>query len=458
MSENINNPLNDFLNGDTGSDNNLFEGFPFDTEGEIVTQPQQTADTSVPQDEPKEAEPAKQPSTNQQPTLFTPTVVQTPVAADPEPSSKAASNTSADPFAEALARAKANSEERLAESFAEEDAIFAYGKAKDPITDRDCTFEDLRQKYENDFPELSDSKRVTWSVVYGKVTKSVSNPGSDKVYDIKSEIEKSKTFLDGIKKAKNDADKKPQCLVKAIVKAQNKGEQQIPAYKDYCLTVEDAEKSDKPIVILPSRDGRIFQIRKTPVGTFTAPAGPLPEFPIVNNGFKMSLPKIPMHILMFILNFFKELSDRSELEALVHILYDTKRQKYTIRVPKQELTHTSVYSILEEEYPEHLIHVMDIHSHNTMPARFSTIDNEDEKATRLYAVAGRFDLGFPEITVRASCGGQFIPLNLTDVFDINFKAYPYPELWDKQLTITHKARLMLPMPKSFLPHYGRRTK
>lgn len=395
MSENTNNPLNDFLNGDTGSDNNFFEGFPFDTDNEIVTQLQQTADISTQQEEPKENEPVKQSLTDQQSTLFTPTVVQMPVASGSEPTSKAAPNTSADPFAEALARAKANSEERLAESFAEGDAIFAYGKAKDPITDRDCTFEDLRQKYENDFPELSDSKRVTWSVVYGKVTKSISNPGSDKVYDIKSEIEKSKTFLDGIKKAKNDADKKPPCLVKPIVRAQNKGEQQTPAYKDYCSTIEDAEKSDKPIVVIPSRNGRIFQIRKTPVGIFTAPAGFLPEFPVMDNEFKMSLPKIPMHILMFILNFFKELSDQSKLEALVHILYDTKRQKYTIRVPKQELTHTSVYSILEEEYPDHLIHVMDIHSHNTMPARFSPIDNDDEKATRLYAVAGRFNLGLP---------------------------------------------------------------
>lgn len=116
-----------------------------------------------------------------------------------------------------------------------------------------------------------------------------------------------------------------------------------------------------------------------------------------------------MHILMFVLNFFKRLSERYEVEALVHILYDTIHRKYTLRVPKQELTAVSVDSVMEEDYPDYLIHVMDIHSHNTMPAKFSDTDDRDEKATRLYAVAGRFDQVFPEIAVRASCGGGSSP-------------------------------------------------
>ena len=82
-----------------------------------------------------------------------------------------------------------------------------------------------------------------------------------------------------------------------------------------------------------------------------------------------------MHILMFVLNFFKRLSERYEVEALVHILYDTIHRKYTLRVPKQELTAVSVDSVMEEDYPDYLIHVMDIHSHNCL---LYTSDAADE--------------------------------------------------------------------------------
>ena len=153
---------------------------------------------------------------------------------------------------------------------------------------------------------------------------------------------------------------------------------------------------------------------------------------------------------MFIINFFQKLSDRFELEALVHILYDTVRRKYAIRVPRQELTRVSVRSVMEEEYPEHMIHVMDIHSHNTMPAKFSPVDDDDEKATRLYAVVGRLDKVFPDITVRASCAGKFICLKPQDVFETSFKAYPYPSIWDEKIDLL-SVRACPELPESCTP-------
>lgn len=437
MSEVTTNPLNDFLNG-TEEENDLFSELPFPaseetdgtaTEGE---DPFLSGDPDFEESKTDRPEPSQdvQKPDQKQASLFETALAQTPAAP------QAAQTQEDDPFTAALKKAKAKSDERLTESMAEKAAIFTYGKAKDPIDDRDCTFEDLRVKYETDFPELSESKKVSWSVAYGKVTKLILNPGSDKVYDIKAEIEKSKTFLDGIKKAKTNAEKQPECLVKPRVIAQSKGETaRMPSYKECCFTAADAQASTKPIVILPARDGKIYEMRKTPVGTFTAPAENLPELPDVHSGFEMALPKIPMHILMFIINFFQKLSDRFELEALVHILYDTVRHKYAIRVPRQELTHVSVRSVMEEDYPEYFIHVMDIHSHNTMPAKFSPVDDDDEKATRLYAVVGKLDKVFPDITVRASCAGKFICLKPQDVFETSFKAYPYPPIWDEKISL-----------------------
>ncbi len=504
MSENMSN-LNDFLESEENQ-TGFFDDLPFGppasetfvqnvpaqppapapqsvAQAPVVQMPQQTAQpiqyAAAPPQQPVYQAPQVQPpvqnpapaSVVPQGSLFEAAVAQTPIAAQTpavqapvaqvptatapvtNPTAEApiqqTISEAADPFTAALATARAQSDSRLVESCIAREAIFSYGKAKEPITDRDCTFEDLREKYESDFPELAESKKVEWTVTYGKESKTISNPGSDKVYEIKAEIEKSKKFLDGIKKGKTDADKNPECIVKPRIKAQSKGEViPLSSYKEFCTTAAEARQSDKAIVLLPSSDGRLYQMRKTPVGIFTAQADILPEFPPVTPGFQMTVPKIPMHLLLFIWDFFAGLSERYELEALVHILYDTRRNKYTVRVPKQKLTHVSVDSVMEEEYPEHMIHVMDIHSHNTMPAKFSSIDDDDEKPTRLYAVMGRLDKVLPEITVRASCGGKFIPVDPADVFDIKSTSFPHPKIWDEKIELPKTEDVLaLPAPK-----------
>ena len=132
--------------------------------------------------------------------------------------------TMLDKFDMVMQNLEVQGEKRMLDALAAKPAIFSYAKVKENIEDRDSTFEDLRQRYEADFPELSDPKTISWTVNYGKTTKSVSNPGSDKVYDIKAEIENSKAFKEALKKAKTDADKNPECIVKHFKKAQTKGE------------------------------------------------------------------------------------------------------------------------------------------------------------------------------------------------------------------------------------------
>ena len=386
---------------------------------EVPTQPviQQAVGTPVPQVQPTvTAAPAVQPE---------PVIQQPPVqpAAEQQPM--------LDPFEAALKNAEEQGEKRMLEALAAKPAIFSYAKVKENIEDRESTFEDLRQKYEADFPELSDSKTISWTVNYGKTTKSVSNPGSDKVYDIKTEIENSKAFKEALKKAKTDADKNPECIVKLFKKAQTKGEA-LSGIKELCLTKAEAAQTNKPIVLLPSKDGRVYEQRRNEIGCFTAPAENVREFEDIQAEFKMALPKIPAHIFSKVMGFFKSISDELHYEVLVHILYDTEEKVYIIKVPKQRISEASVNSETDEPYPDRCIHVMDFHSHNTMPAVFSETDNADEKETRLYAVAGRFNRTFPEITVRAGCAGKFIPLNPEDVFEGNFFD-SYPQEWKENI-------------------------
>ena len=261
-----------------------------------------------------------------------------------------------DPFEQALNDAKNQQESRMLETLATKPAFFSYGKVKESIEDGESTFEDRRAKYETDFPELSDGKLITWSVNYGKVTKQINNPASDKVYTVKAEIEKSKAFTDGLKKAKTDAEKNPECVVKLFKKAQTKGEA-LSGIKELCLTKAEAAQTNKPIVLLPSKDGRVYEQRRNEIGCFTAPAENVREFEDIRAEFKMALPKIPAHIFSKVMGFFKSISDELHYEVLVHILYDTEEKEYIIKVPKQRISEASVNSETDEPYPDRYIHV-----------------------------------------------------------------------------------------------------
>jgi len=66
---------------------------------------------------------------------------------------------------------------------------------------------------------------------------------------------------------------------------------------------------------------------------------------------------------------------------------------------------------------ERYIHFMDVHSHNSMRAFFSPIDDADEKATRLYTVIGNLDKYLPDIKTRFSNGGTFHEIDPSEVFE-----------------------------------------
>ncbi len=465
MSESTNNPLNDFLNG-AEEENDLFADFPFPVSEETADErpaeeknpTQEAAGTESAQEgnsvadnpefeeikpeEPESSQVVQRPD-QKQASLFETALAQTPAAPQQAPQTQ-----EEDPFTAALKKAKAKSDERLTESIAEKAAIFSYGKAKDPIDDRECTFEDLRPKYETDFPELSDAKKVSWTVPMGRSRKPYATPDRTRCTTSRRKSRNPRHSW----KTSEGQDRRgesPGMPGQTVHRAQSKGEAcRTSSLQGGLLPTEAGSDVNRLSSSLPGTAGSMKGVKPL--------WGPLRLRQLIcrsfqrKAGFEPALPKIPMHILMFVLNFFQRLSDRYELEALVHILYDTVRRKYALRVPQQELTHVSVHSVMEEEYPEHMIHVMDIHSHNTMPAKFSPVDDDDEKATRLYAVVGRLDKVFPDITVRASCAGKFICLKPQDVFETSFKAYPYPSIWDEKIDLL-SVRACPELPESCTP-------
>ncbi len=343
-------------------------------------------------------------------------------AEETKPNSGTSKSEEQDPFEAALAQATAKEAEKTKSSLISKLPIFQYANAKEEIADTSKTFDELRNEKAEDFPELDDGTSVTWKMTYGTISKSVSNPKKTTIASLKTQIEGSKEFLEYLKKAKGEVE----CKVTPSVTAKKKG--QMSSYKGVFVTLEDAATSGKAIAYVPSDDGKVYEVRPNRIGTFITPTEKVSMLRKVRAGFIPALPKIPYSILSEILSFFKAyITENGELEALAFIYWSVEEEKYRVYVPKQTVSKASVDSSLPDIDEDKFILVMEIHSHNTMTARFSPTDDRDEKATRLYTVVGRMDKVFPDITTRASVGGKYIEVDPETVFE-RFEG-AFPESW-----------------------------
>ena len=394
----------------------------------------------IPQTQPQEAAPQPMDQAAQQP-VPAPPVFQGVQPMQPTPAPAVQPEAPAtqpaldiDPLAAAMAEQEVKAEQKAAKSLFEKAPVFHYGSAREDITDPGMTFEELRIAKSADFPELGEGKKVSWTVEYGKTVKTITDPKGITIASVKSEIELSKAFLDNLKKAK---DKNPDCLVKPKVTAQSKG---IASYKGVFASLEEARASDKAICTIPGGDGRVYELRKNELGEFIAPKDSVIDLESVRAGFTPALPLVPMELLAQIISFFRCcMTGPEEFEALAHILWDKQEQEFVVRVPEQTVTKAHIDAKLNrDDLPEErYLHYIDIHSHNSMEAKFSPVDDEDERATRIYIVVGRLDKFFPDITVRMSCGGTYLTLPPGCVLE-SFGAV-FPQEWRTQVKLLRRS-------------------
>jgi len=126
--------------------------------------------------------------------------------------------------------------------------------------------------------------------------------------------------------------------------------------------------------------------------------------------FDMSLPKIPSYLLDTIVMRFKS---NLMMEDMIQIYYSIKSKSYYLVHPEVVCDKISVrYQMTHSKD----ILVMSIHSHNTMPAIFSEIDDEDEVYTGLFGVIGDLDKKTISMSFRAGMEGKFKSLYYADIF------------------------------------------
>lgn len=205
-------------------------------------------------------------------------------------------------------------------------------------------------------------------------------------------------------------------------------------------SIEDVTKHmGNGFVDIVAKDG-VYRVTETPIGIFSVQIRDNDELPYWREGFAFTLPRIPTDILGQIYAFFRYYA-QSQCEVMAQIFWDAERKLYLAHIPKQVVTEVSIDLLSDNEDRDVYLNytcVMDIHSHHDMRAFFSTTDDEDELATRLYAVIGRVSTR-PEMLLRYGVNGIHRMLNPEVVFEPGWQnAWCYrhfPVEWLKRVEV-----------------------
>lgn len=245
-----------------------------------------------------------------------------PAPAQPE-SNAAAGNPIAAAFEQKTA-------ENTKKGLLEKPPVFYHKGVKEDIEDASMTFEELRIRKSEDFTDLEEGKRVSWSVEYCGIRKEIKDPKGTTIISMKETIERSREFLEALKKSK---EKDPCCYVKPKVEMKTKGN---AAYKGRFGTLEEARESDKVICLIPSCDGRIYELRKMEQGEFIAPKNNVVDFSEIRAGFIPALPKIPAQLMGEIIAFFRSfMTESEENEAMAQIYWDKAEKRFLPMFPSR---------------------------------------------------------------------------------------------------------------------------
>ena len=419
----------------TSDDVNPFDANPFDEPQAEQPVPDPTVAVAEESVQRTEA-PAPIPELESQPALDAPPAQpvqaaqgETPAAAkEPEAPKAATAEPAENPLAAAFSQ---KTVENAQKGLFEKPPVFCHKSAKEPITDPSMTFEELRIRKSEDFSDLEEGKNVSWSVEYCGIVKQIKDPKGTTIISMKESIERSREFLDALKKAK---DKNPDCLVKPKVTMNKKGT--AAPYKGYFPSVAEARASDKVICLFPGDDGKIYEMHKTEQGEFIAPKNKIVDFGAVRAGFTPALPLIPMSLMGQIVAFFRSfMQGNDENEAMAIIYWDKEEEHFFAYIPKQTVSKEQIDADLTDcpyDDESRYIRYADIHSHNSMKAFFSAVDDADERGTGLYMVMGRLDRFFPQIRTRIACGGSFVEIDPNVV--IEGLERPYPPEWNGMVT------------------------
>lgn len=186
----------------------------------------------------------------------------------------------------------------------------------------------------------------------------------------------------------------------------------------------------KPINYVMASNG-CFEIRETPLGRTTVRTQECPGLKTqLEEHVDLTIPLLPGALLMTALHFFRTVyREKQQAEAFLQFFLDQETGEYFLHCPPQQISGAMVKFLRDPELESRYLLVMDIHSHNSMPAFFSGIDDDDEQEDRLYGVIGCVHQRIPHFEFRMGVAGRFIALDGRRLFDGPSQAQDWPRDW-----------------------------
>ena len=175
---------------------------------------------------------------------------------------------------------------------------------------------------------------------------------------------------------------------------------------------------------IPGADGSVYHFHENDILAICTKAKQVPDVPPLKEGIRLRLPKkIDWSLVQRFISIARYYGLEHQVEFHSEVYWNLLTQEYRLVIPKQKasLGHVEATSNFLLECPSiDWIKVMEIHSHHVWEATPSLQDDESERQTILYAIVGKIDEFFPQITVRTFFQGKHLPINPWEVFESPF--------------------------------------
>ena len=187
-------------------------------------------------------------------------------------------------------------------------------------------------------------------------------------------------------------------------------------------TDKNWEEDQKPIKYVVAKSG-LYEIRETEILKAVAKPQEVKGMQQdLKEGISMKTPKIPYILYLKMLKFLRDVYTRDSSEATIHVFWNREDKNYFLWVPKQ--TNGAASSNYDRDNDKEFVDlcnkhawVLTAHSHPGFGGKFSSIDDRDEKDTRLFMVVGYVMKDQQDVAIRTAVNGKHVALNFYDVFE-----------------------------------------
>lgn len=195
----------------------------------------------------------------------------------------------------------------------------------------------------------------------------------------------------------------------------------------------------------------IFESKRTWFGNIITPKIDL-DLPLGNLKtiepeikFHQNFQKIPFELLEKIVDFFRKVHQEQKTEAQAEIWYNKDTKQYFIHIHNQYATYASVErnnEISNDFSTVNNVNILNLHSHHSMPAFWSTTDDENDKGGILYCVIGNIEQKIPDMLFRTIINNYQFDIGIENIFEIpeniEFKTFERNNEWHDKVSIEIK--------------------